>query len=613
MPDNSQNVDIAPHMFHSWPTVLIATVTCALSSVSSEAAVVGSLRGRGHGQFRHRSALEDIAVSEGDKKIKAQDEAEHMVPLYNDFLDIMNHAVGKALQEQRAVPAYQDFLHILKEKTDKAYREQVQVPTYTDFLDGLKASSVEALKLPVPSYEEFLSILRDGADKAMRSRIQHKQSVAATDADAVDGLANTKFVLGSTQQVESTWNPFKTKKDKEDHHKLRNELRSLKNRKKKMKEEKGGLPDHVKKPLMKRINILRTQLCWQRPNLWQHEKCLRFLGIHCLKESTGEGICRKFTKEATKRCKTEKDELWRADYCALSEALSDQYGEDEEDDDDDVDEDLLEETEDEKAAGVGSDDDLDDDLDEEDKAMGVEEAIEGEGEDVIDESEGEGDGEKIAKPADRDGDGIPDSEDAFADDPSEWKDTDGDGVGDNADNDRDGDGYDDDVDAFPDDAKEWKDTDGDGIGDNSDTDRDGDSIPNDKDVFPDDPTEWKDSDGDGVGDNKDHYPFNKNCHSPTEPCEDVSAHKMPKAGSDSDPATLDMAADRPLPEDGLSEAMTGPPVKHDNYYTWVSDWQDEFPLDLNSASEDSTMARICKEHPQNQWCRKFSSKNTHYR
>ncbi|MEA3559859.1 MAG: hypothetical protein U9R75_11455, partial [Candidatus Thermoplasmatota archaeon] len=36
---------------------------------------------------------------------------------------------------------------------------------------------------------------------------------------------------------------------------------------------------------------------------------------------------------------------------------------------------------------------------------------------------------------DRDGDGVPDSEDAFPDDPDEWADVDGDGIGDNSDTD----------------------------------------------------------------------------------------------------------------------------------------------------------------------------------
>jgi hypothetical protein len=62
---------------------------------------------------------------------------------------------------------------------------------------------------------------------------------------------------------------------------------------------------------------------------------------------------------------------------------------------------------------------------------------------------------------DSDADGIPDTEDAFPSDSSEWQDSDGDGVGDNAD-------------AFPVDPSEAVDTDHDGIGDNADLDDDGD-------------------------------------------------------------------------------------------------------------------------------------------
>jgi len=72
---------------------------------------------------------------------------------------------------------------------------------------------------------------------------------------------------------------------------------------------------------------------------------------------------------------------------------------------------------------------------------------------------------------DTDGDGVPDSEDAFPDDPNEWDDTDGDGVGDNSD-------------AFPNDPNETVDTDGDGIGDNADLDDDGDGVPDVDDDFP---------------------------------------------------------------------------------------------------------------------------------
>jgi len=125
----------------------------------------------------------------------------------------------------------------------------------------------------------------------------------------------------------------------------------------------------------------------------------------------------------------------------------------------------------------------------------------------------------VASAADTDNDGVPDSQDAFPDDPAETTDQDNDGVGDNADTDRDDDGVRNIHDAFPDDASEWQDIDGDGIGDNTDTviddtdgdgilnpqdvDIDGDGVPNRVDAFPYDSSETSDLDGDGVGDNSD--------------------------------------------------------------------------------------------------------------
>lgn len=84
--------------------------------------------------------------------------------------------------------------------------------------------------------------------------------------------------------------------------------------------------------------------------------------------------------------------------------------------------------------------------------------------------------------------------------------------------DTDGDVVPDSVDAFPNDPSEWADTDHDGVGDNSDLaptdptigaqppDADGDGVADSQDAFPNDPLETKDSDGDGVGDNRDAFP-----------------------------------------------------------------------------------------------------------
>ena len=109
---------------------------------------------------------------------------------------------------------------------------------------------------------------------------------------------------------------------------------------------------------------------------------------------------------------------------------------------------------------------------------------------------------------DRDDDGVPDDEDAFPDNPSEWEDTDNDGIGDNADSDDDNDGYTDaDENACGSDPKDPTsipvNTDNDLIPDCIDSDDDNDGVTDDQDAFPYDPTEWEDTDNDGTGDNAD--------------------------------------------------------------------------------------------------------------
>ena len=71
---------------------------------------------------------------------------------------------------------------------------------------------------------------------------------------------------------------------------------------------------------------------------------------------------------------------------------------------------------------------------------------------------------------DADLDGIPNTEDAFPRDSSEWNDNDSDGIGDNSDIDDDNDGFNDSEDYFPFDPQENADNDLDGIGDNLDPD-----------------------------------------------------------------------------------------------------------------------------------------------
>jgi len=149
---------------------------------------------------------------------------------------------------------------------------------------------------------------------------------------------------------------------------------------------------------------------------------------------------------------------------------------------------------------------------------------------------------------DRDGDGIPNSLDAFPDDPIEWQDNDGDGLGDNQDPDDDNDGVsdlveglcftdpkdpndipgdydedgilncfdeDDDQDGYPDEDEiecgsdplneldKPLDTDNDLLANCVDPDDDNDTYLDEDDAFLLNDAEWLDTDGDGIGNNED--------------------------------------------------------------------------------------------------------------
>merc|ERR1719424_894897 len=69
----------------------------------------------------------------------------------------------------------------------------------------------------------------------------------------------------------------------------------------------GNAAQQRKKPIMSSINVMRAQLCWGRPDLWNHRECLLFLGLRCKKEQTGMLICSKFLTQAEDKCGDPKD------------------------------------------------------------------------------------------------------------------------------------------------------------------------------------------------------------------------------------------------------------------------------------------------------------------
>jgi gliding motility-associated-like protein len=165
---------------------------------------------------------------------------------------------------------------------------------------------------------------------------------------------------------------------------------------------------------------------------------------------------------------------------------------------------------------------------------------------------------------DDDNDGVPDNQDLFPLDDTEYLDTDEDGIGNNADQDDDNDLYldvdeiscdsdplkkrdtpkdfdkdlipdcideDDDNDGcldeedlFPYNGDECSDVDGDGIGDNADMDADNDGVIDALDDFPTNANESKDTDGDGIGDNADQDDNNDGF--PEEPITNSAGEKV---------------------------------------------------------------------------------------
>lgn len=371
--------------------------------------------------------------------------------------------------------------------------------------------------------------------------------------------------------------------------------------------------ENIRRPLMSHINILRVEMCWNRPNLMTHVKCLEFLGKTCAHGTTDMGICHEFSELVTDVCESmDLDDDWlkertkeeeshlRHVHCDVAEMVNPDVLRPHKDHDGDN----VENYQDVFPRDVTEWTDIDDD--------------------------GIGDNTD----PDVDGDGVENEKDLYPDNTTEWADMDGDGIGDNTDDDRDGDGYRNDQDVFPNDPSEWFDTDGDGIGDNSDRDNiapnpapgpapaaidsDGDGVsdskevfPNDpdetqdsdgdghgdnSDVFPDDPEEWADSDGDGWGDNADEFPNDPNCHA--EPC-GQSAINEPEVVQ---PWHLNKV-ERGLPEQGYNEHSPEALADHNDMHTMTSDWRSERPI--YKESEEHTLRRICERHPNNHWCGRY--------
>jgi len=238
--------------------------------------------------------------------------------------------------------------------------------------------------------------------------------------------------------------------------------------------------------------------------------------------------------------------------------------------------------------GGGADDDVDDDVDDttEDQDKSSDEA---------DKDKTNTQSSSSSQFEDIDGDGVPNTEDAFPDDPNEWDDTDGDGIGDNADTDDDNDRY---LDTDEADngtnplsaASMPSDNDSDFISDLNDPDDDNDGYPDTEDAYPLDPTRWEeplpiyDNDGDGIPDEEDPDDDNDGYLDEDETDNGTDPFSEESTPPDND---SDFISDLNDPDDDNDEALdtkeearwwvTSNPLVSDTDLDGVDDYDDAFP------------------------------------
>lgn len=80
--------------------------------------------------------------------------------------------------------------------------------------------------------------------------------------------------------------------------------------------------ERLTRPLMNSINVMRAEFCLRRPDLMQHEKCLRFLLEHCVKESSGYGYCAEFLGMLSNQCEQGNVLPGESEHCELYNKLA---------------------------------------------------------------------------------------------------------------------------------------------------------------------------------------------------------------------------------------------------------------------------------------------------
>lgn len=85
----------------------------------------------------------------------------------------------------------------------------------------------------------------------------------------------------------------------------------------------AGDSDRSSRERMDNVEAFRAEMCMERPDLVQHEKCIQYLSSICPQEFSSKGHCEKFFKLLAGKCREEEEQVRddEREYCSLYHRL----------------------------------------------------------------------------------------------------------------------------------------------------------------------------------------------------------------------------------------------------------------------------------------------------
>ncbi|CAK0817498.1 unnamed protein product [Prorocentrum cordatum] len=179
----------------------------------------------------------------------------------------------------------------------------------SDLAQSVQPRSVAALVSSIAHAFKVSALLASPVRSSrLRQGAVHQHAGNARVSKAIDALEASRTEMFFHCSF-SVWRLVSERRTVQAEH---NELEAIKSSNdpitqiKKAVEEQGSFggttEEQKQKPMMTPINKMRAQLCWSRPDIWNHRECLLFLGLRCKKEQTGMNICSRFLERAPSEC-----------------------------------------------------------------------------------------------------------------------------------------------------------------------------------------------------------------------------------------------------------------------------------------------------------------------